>query len=167
MKPEAPKFEIEDDVPLLQDDDWRSVLRRRGLSCLVTQILRYGEMPLPGELAFVGYSAGAYLAMGWCLDISNAVACATMGGAGMAEAARQAPTDRITRRGYLCLANSDDPLKGNANLFQNYARTLGAIARHEERPGGHPFADYRANGFVKDAFAFCLGHLLEHPDPDL
>jgi hypothetical protein len=54
--------------------------------------------------------------------------------------------------------NEHDPV-GPPDLA--WARPFQEAIRIESRsgPGGHPFADYAANGSVQGAFAFVLAHL--------
>jgi len=148
-----------DEVPLLRDDDWRTVLRRRYLSCLVTEILREGEEPLPGRTAFVGFSSGAYLAVSWALDLPSAAGAAALGGTGMAEAVRQSSPECLEGKRFKAFANEDDSLLPASRLFRGFLRHRGSTVELVTRPGGHSFADYAANGFVSQAFEFVLGLL--------
>lgn len=118
----------------------------------------------PSALGCVGYSAGALLA-GYLGIVAEARALATFGGTGLPHAARAARDilQEAQRAGrpeveVALFRNAGDPVAdalavATALLPPLHPRPMG------ERPGGHEFKDYAANGTVAEAFRFVLERL--------
>ena len=154
---ELPVAETCGGVVTLLETDWRTVLRRRFLNIFVTEILPARGLPLPSTLGIVGFSSGAYLAVGLALDLARAQSVAIMGGTGMAEAVKQCPKEACQGKRFTAYVNDEDNLRANAKFFEAFMRGRGIPVTTLTRPGRHSFADYAANGLAEEAFRFALG----------
>ncbi|HNQ77950.1 MAG TPA: hypothetical protein PKJ37_07900 [Acidobacteriota bacterium] len=143
-------------VAVLLDSDWQTVLRRRLLSALLTELLPARNSPMPSTIGFVGFSSGAYLAVGLTLDIAGVKTVATLGGVGMAEAVRQSPREVCHGKRFAAFSTEDDPLRPNIEIFEKFMHKRDIPVEILIRPGCHDFSDYTANGLAEEAFRFAL-----------
>ena len=150
-----------DGVLLLTEGSWQSVLRMRFLVHLVSELLRARGAPLPSAIAFLGFSAGAYLAFGLALDLPKAKGAAVFGGTSMSEAVAQSHPDSFRGKQFLALAGDDDPLAPNASECSSLLCRLGGQAETRLVQAGHSFQEYAGCGAVRECFAFTLGLLLK------
>ena len=114
------------------------------------------------EIAAVGYSAGASYATTLALFEDRARALAVFGAAGMAATIDELRPVIAQRRSpplpCAAFSNTGDPVCAQGDAWaRRHPEALAATVRRA--PGGHPFADYEANGSVVAAFAFVLEHL--------
>jgi hypothetical protein len=150
-----------DGVVVLSENAWQSILRKRFLFYLVSELLRAREAPLPPTLAFLGFSAGAYLAVGLALDLPRAKGAAVFGGTNMAEALAQSPPDAHQGKQFLALAGDEDPLAPNSAEFCSLLSHLGGLGETRAVPASHSFQEYASCGAVRECFAFALKLLLK------
>ena len=146
---------------LLNEGSWQTILRKRFLVHLVSELLRARKAPLPPVIAFVGFSAGAYLAFGLALDLPRAKGAAVFGGTGMSEAVVQSHPDSVRGKRFLALAGDDDPLAPNAKECCSLLCQFGGHAEARSFSAGHSFQEYAGCGAVRECFAFTLGLLLK------
>ncbi len=129
-----------DGVTMFSKNAWQSILRERFSVHLVSELLRAREAPLPSSLAFVGFSAGAYLAVCLALDLPKARGAAIFGGTGMSEALVNSGPHAHKDRGFLAVAGEDDPLAPNAQEFAGFLGSLGVKSEVVTVRAGHSFA---------------------------
>jgi dienelactone hydrolase len=106
-------------------------------------------------MAFVGYSFGAHLVTSLALGEERARALATLGGAGIARAARAAGTVVASRLAVAMFHNAGDELPPPATAVSAFDPRLAPWVM-PARPGGHGFQSYASNGSVAEAFGFAL-----------
>lgn len=120
----------------------------------------------PTALGLVGVSAGAALAVHLGV-VLEARAVAILAAVGVAEALRApamaALVTALVDDGWdgldlAAFTNQDDLAPPPARLAAAAPRAL-RVQAMPQRPGGHPFADYAANGSVAAAFRFVLARL--------
>ncbi|MBK9518158.1 MAG: hypothetical protein IPO09_12575 [Anaeromyxobacter sp.] len=111
--------------------------------------------PPPTAMAFVGYSFGAHLVTGLALGEESARALATLGGAGIAQAARAAGRVVASGLSVVMFHNTGDALPPPATALGAFDPRLKPWVM-PARPGGHGFGSYAANGSVAEAFGFAL-----------
>jgi hypothetical protein len=150
----APSIRGPDGVEVLPDTAWQSLLRKRFLFHLVGELLRARKAPLPTSLSFVGFSAGAYLAVGLALDLPRGRGAAIVGGTGMAEALAQSPPESGLGRSFLAIAGEKDPLAPRTGEWERLLRRRGLLGECRSVPAGHSFAEYAGCGALRDAFGF-------------
>ena len=117
--------------------------------------------PHPTSLGLVGNSFGAYLATGFACRRPDARALATVAGVGLWDAIREARGDLSPDLALRCYANEEDFAGVYAYELETELATRGRILDLVERAGDHPFADYAANGSIREAFEFVLKRLLD------
>jgi pimeloyl-ACP methyl ester carboxylesterase len=150
-----------DGVPRLSAKAWQSRMRERFAVHLVSELLHTREAALPSSLAFIGFSSGAYLAVGLALDLPRARGAAVFGGVGMAEAVAQSRQDSSRGKHFLALAGDEDPLSPHSKEFCNLLCRFAGQAEARTVRAGHSFHQYAACGAVRECVAFVLGLLLE------
>lgn len=123
------------------------------------EILSRTQNSRPTALAFVGNSFGAHLASYLAFTLARTKALATIAGCGMADAARQTPMIGIENKLFKLFSNIEDGTEYEDEEFKRLMGSHGIALDVVRRHGGHSFDDYRANGALKDAFAFCLSSL--------
>lgn len=111
--------------------------------------------PEPTGLAFVGYSYGAHLVTALALGEERARALVTLGGAGIAEAARAAGRVVPERLTVSLFHNAGDGLAPPASALGAFDPRLKPWVM-PPRPGGHGFGSYAANGSMAEAFGLAL-----------
>ncbi len=111
--------------------------------------------PPPTALAFIGYSFGAHLVTNLALGDECARALITLGGAGIAQAARAAGRAVAPALSVTFFHNSGDDLPPPALAVPAFGAHLRPWVM-PPRPGGHGFASYAANGSVAEAFGLAL-----------
>jgi surfactin synthase thioesterase subunit len=113
----------------------------------------------PSKYTFVGFSAGAHLAL-LLARAARASAFACMGGVGMVEAFEMGIG---VPAGIKCpikiFVNTDDPCRGYSERFAELLTENGIKYDLVVRPGDHIFHDYKENGSVQDAFQFAASFL--------
>ena len=126
---------------------------------VLDELLGSTPNPKPSRLVFFGNSAGAHLASTLAFELASVRALVTMGGVGMAEAVRASERRLFAGRRYRCFANDDDTCTSHTHAFWVEMLSHGVAVDVTERPGGHDFDDYFANGSVQDGFAVALESL--------
>jgi hypothetical protein len=111
--------------------------------------------PAPTALAFVGYSFGAHLVTALALGQERARALVTLGGAGIAQAARAAGRALAAELTVVMFHNLGDELPEPATAVGAFEARLKPWVM-PARPGGHGFQSYAANGSVAEAFGVAL-----------
>jgi len=114
--------------------------------------------PAHTAMAFIGYSFGAHLMTNLALGEERALALVTLGGAGIAEAARAAGRTVATRLSVVMFHNDGDELPPPAAALGAFDPRLKPRVM-PMRPGGHGFQSYAANGSVAEAFGIALALL--------
>jgi hypothetical protein len=112
----------------------------------------------PTALAFVGYSFGGHLVTSLALGQERARALVILGGAGIAEAARAAGSLVARKLTVALFHNAGDALPHPSHAVGAFPAPLKPWVM-PDRPGGHAFADYAANGSVEEAFGLALSLL--------
>ncbi len=123
------------------------------------EILSRTQNSRPTALAFIGNSFGAHIASYLAFSLARTKALATIAGCGMADAARQTPMIGIENKQFRLFSNKEDGTEYEDEEFKRLLGSHGISLDIVRRPGGHSFDDYRANGALKDSFAFCLSSL--------
>ena len=129
-------------------------------SHLLFELLPGTGNPRPPVMAFVGNSFGAHLASYLTFSLAGGNALAAIAGCGMAEAAIQTPLLNLESKCFMLFSNIDDGTEYEDEEFRRFLSARDIALTIERRPGGHAFDDYRVNGALKDAFAFCLASLM-------
>jgi hypothetical protein len=111
--------------------------------------------PPPTAMAFIGYSFGAHLVTSLALGLEQARALVTIGGAGIAQAARAAGRVVPGRLSVVLFHNSGDELPPPATAVGAFESRLKPWVM-PARPGGHEFQAYARNGSVSEAFGLAL-----------
>lgn len=111
--------------------------------------------PAHTAFAFVGYSFGAHLVTGLALGQERSRALVTLGGAGIAQAARAAGRCLAADLTVAMFHNLGDELPPPAVAVGAFDGRLKPWVM-PARPGGHGFQSYAANGSVADAFGIAL-----------
>lgn len=111
--------------------------------------------PAPTALAFLGYSFGAHLVTALALGDERSRALVTLGGAGIAQAARAAGKAVPTRLQVVLFHNAGDDLPPPASAVGAFDPALKPWVM-PPRPGSHGFQWYASNGSVRDAFGLAL-----------
>jgi pimeloyl-ACP methyl ester carboxylesterase len=138
-------------------------LRARLLRAFNDELLAATRNPRPDAIAWLGYSAGAFLATCLALELPSSRSLATLGGVGMAIALLDTPERPLHDIEVAAFANDDDPCRDQtAELLAAFAQRGIAATTHGGR-GGHDFGDYVANGSVQAAFRFLLEHVTAAP----
>jgi len=109
-------------------------------------------------MGFVGYSFGAHLVTSLALGQEKARALATLGGAGIAQAARAAGKAVAGGLAVAMFHNAGDELPPPAAAVAAFDPRLKPWVM-PARPGGHGFGSYAANGSVAEAFGLALAAL--------
>jgi hypothetical protein len=109
-------------------------------------------------LAFIGYSNGAHLVTNLALGEERALALVTIGGSGIAEAAKAAGRTVAERLSVVMFHNKADGLPQPSTAMKAFDPRLKPRAM-PPRPGGHDFHFYAANGSVVEAFGIALALL--------
>ena len=117
--------------------------------------------PHPTALGLVGNSFGAHLATGFACRRPDARALATIAGVGLWDAIRESGGDLSPDLALRCYANEEDFAGVYAYELETELAARGRTLDLVEREGDHPFADYKANGSVSEAFEFVLRRLLD------
>lgn len=123
------------------------------------EILSRTRNSRPTALTFVGNSFGAHLASYLAFSLARTKALATIAGCGMADAASQTPMIGIENKQFRLFSNIEDGTEYEDEEFRRLMDSRGIAIDIVRRNGGHAFDDYRANGSLKDAFAFCISSL--------
>jgi hypothetical protein len=135
--------------------------RQDFFATLLFNILPATDNPRPPSLGVVGYSLGASLGTFVTLGLAGAKRLATLGGYAMAEAGRESPcVGGADSRSYKSICGFDDRAYMENLSFAMFLKSHDIDLKIEMRPGGHEFADYAANGAVKDAFRFLFNGIL-------
>lgn len=150
-----------DGVAILSKKAWQSILRERFGVHLISELLRARGTPLPSSIALVGFSSGAYLAVGLALDLPKAKGAAVFGGTGMAEALAQSDGDAHRSKQFLTVVGDDDPLEPRAREFSSLLGRFGGKSKVLTVRSGHSYQEYAACGAVQESFNFALRLLLE------
>ena len=113
--------------------------------------------PRPTALGLVGNSFGAHLLASFAAHRPDVRALATIAGVFLWNAFAAAESDLPPDLKLKCFANDEDPASEFADELRQELAARGRELTVVSGPGGHPFADYAANGFVTAAFEFALG----------
>ena len=132
---------------------------------LFHQLLAFELFPLlppphPTALGLIGNSFGAHIATGFACRRPDARALATLAGVGLWDAIRESGGDLSPDLALRCYANEEDFAGVYAYELETELIARGRTLDLVEREGDHPFADYKANGSVSEAFDFVLRKLL-------
>lgn len=140
-------------VPLVDACD-SAELERRLVQTFWLEVLPATRNERPRAIAYVGYSAGAYLAAVLALARPEGRAVAALGGVGMALAVVEARRTPLASVAFAAFANLGDPCADEAlELRAALEERRAGLFLHRGR-GGHDLADYVGNGSLRAAFAF-------------
>ena len=120
-------------------------------------------LPHPTALGLIGNSFGAHLATGFACRRPDARALATLAGVGLWDAVRQSGGELPAALALRCYANKDDLASGYARKLETELAARGRFLDLVARAGDHPFADYAANGSIREAFEFVLRSVHDEP----
>lgn len=145
-----------DGIPLLSEGSWQSLLRKRFKHHLMKEVMEEGSLPPPSRMTFVGFSAGAYLAVGLAMDMPAVRGAAVFGGVGMAEAVVQSPEAALKSKRFLAIAGTRDKLSTKSGEFTDFINNRGGRAELKEVLSEHSFQTYAKCGAVREAFKVAI-----------
>jgi len=126
-------------------------------SVLILELPLTTPNPRPSQIGCIGNSIGASFASYLTFSLKQVKALATLGGYGMVEGANDSNmVGEVADRVYRCWWNADSPGYMENLFFLQLLTRYDADMEIVTGSGGHDFADYAANGSVRDAFAFIL-----------
>jgi len=132
-------------------------LHEKLFSILLFELLRQTPNPRPEVISCVGYSLGASFASYLTFSLVQVRGLAVIGGYGMAEAARQSRMlGEVADRCYQAYWNADSRGYMENLQFLHFLTKYDASMEVVTAEGDHDYADYAANGSVRDAFGFVL-----------
>jgi hypothetical protein len=147
-------------LPLPQVEPWDDQeLRARILRTFSEELLPLTPNPSPAATAFVGHSAGAYVATVLALGRSDSCALVALGGVGMEWAAAHGSRP-VASLSWASFVNQDDPCADEAFALDGLLAANGVTLERHVREGGHDLADYLANGSIRAALRFVAGKVL-------
>jgi predicted esterase len=133
-------------------DQLRSDLRH----AFIGEVLTLTPNPAPRVIGYVGYSAGAAIALSLALDLPASRRVATLGGADLTGLLVGAPRPALERLSFLSFVNDDDPIASDTWSLQNALQARGLPVAVKTGPGTHDFDQYEANGSVRFAFRWVI-----------
>lgn len=142
-------------LPFPSEPDGR--LHQQLFSILLFELLRQTNNPRPERIGCVGFSLGASFASYLTFSLKQVKVLATLGGYGMVEGANESRmVGEVSGRSYRCWWNADSTGYMENLFFLQFLTRHDAAMDIVTGTGGHGFAEYAANGAVKDAFEFVL-----------